>query len=123
MTSKVDIFLGDQDQRVSILTTPATTAKMLLEALQQHLSQEATSQFNVLLEGMDGSVIILAEDVPVLSCSRGAGERFVVRRQPHSSGPEVLRQLHAVSLRLQDVSARQVRVVDNLRMAALVTQR
>lgn len=96
---------------------------MLLEALQQYLSQEATSQFNVTVEGSDGSAVVLAEDVPVLSCPRAAGERLVVRRKPQAGGPEVLRRLHAVSLRLQDVSASQVRVIDNLRMAALIKQR
>jgi hypothetical protein len=128
MSQLVDVFLENGIQQ-SVVVTADTTANMLLDSLSLafHASAEGgSSQYILVLEGTDGSVAVLAGDVPVLSCPRrsAAGvdtDRLVARSRNVGAGPELMGQLQRVSLHLQDVAARQFRVTDNIRLAALLS--
>lgn len=115
MSSLVEILLEEGSHKVHLLVTTLTTTKMVLSSIQ---ALSNPSEYTLVLEGSGEQDIVLVDDVPVLSCKRRPGDRLLVRRRPGPDG--MTRQLLAVSLGLQETAARQFRVIENIRLVAVM---
>lgn len=112
MSSVVEVILSEGGQAVSLMVTDATTSKMLLQSMRSHLSDP--DHCSLVLNKIDGTSMILADDVPVLACKPHVDGRLMIKRRVNFQ-QDIVKHIQAVSSCIQNIASKQFRATENIR--------